>query len=1209
MTTLAKHMIVVGAENRPPMLDKLMYNSWHSRMLIYIKGKNNELIEQQKLQDDCDVQAIKIILQGLPLNVNTKFLNTLQPKWSKFVTDVKLAKNLYTTNYDQLYAYLCQHEGHANEARLLHERYPDPLALVTNHQTQTNSSEFPQIDSRLDVPSFQPGDDPIACLNKTMAFMSTVMALRFPSTNNQLRTSSNLRNQATIQDGRGEGHMAQESGQTGDLDAYDSDCDDISTAKVVLMANLSSYDSDVLSELPLSKPKSEQLVVIQTLVEIEVPKELPKCSVDKKYFDIQKKELSLDNDRLLDHIICQDVTNIVMHDNFVLVNVLSANHICLVDGNLKSERLKQENDHLFELLLSQDIVYIYVNSLATLTNYAKMEQDYNDEYSENLVLKAELAKKEQMELVKHVRVLRPLDSDLRSACKYAKRIKEVLVYVTTTCPSLTKPNEKLVEITPLNKNRKVRMKSSTSAIESQPSGNTKNNRISQTTNSNQKNNIEDHPRSVRSSSNKMNHVSELVCNVNVKYTMLNENSELICVKCNQYIFDANHDVCFLEFVNDVNVRSRTKSAKIIKRKNTWKPTGKIFTDIGYRWKPIGRTFTIVGNTCPLTRFTSTKVEPLKENTSKSVTTPNLENKIYCRRTKVAKSIDLSSEPSILGSRPSNISEPNKHWGSTVSKSPSSSLVNFMLSKLFLGTVRFGNDQIAKIMGYDIGIFVGYAPAKKDYRIYNKRTRLIIETIYVDFDELIIVASKQFSSGPEPQLLTPGTISSGLMPNPPSSTSYVPPTKKECDSLFQPMFDEYFNPPPSVVSSVPAAATPRPADLTGTPSSTIIDQDAPSPNNDPFFGLPILELNSKESSSRDVIPTNVHSPCFATLMLSLLLLNQRIIKKLALKKPAGLESMQERTNKFSNDLKVWELVPRPDRVMIITLKWILQESFAPVARLEAIRIFIAYVAYMNMIFYQMDVKTTFLNGILREEVYVNQPNGFADQDNPNHAYKLKKDLSRLKQALRAGYDLLSSFLLSQKFSKGAVDPTLFTRKEGKGILLIHKGKAVDLNMVIVDDASLMYLPSKSVSWSSKKQKSTAISSTEDEYIALSGCCAQILWMRSQLTDYGLGFNKIPLYCDNKSVIALYYNNVQHSRSMNIDIRYHFIKEQVENRVVKLYIIRIEYQLADIFTKALRREQLEFLINKLGMRSMSPKNAEKNWQRRRKSDGDTLTCIPM
>ncbi|GJU95235.1 hypothetical protein Tco_1319991 [Tanacetum coccineum] len=135
-------------------------------------------------------------------------------------------------------------------------------------------------------------------------------------------------------------------------------------------------------------------------------------------------------------------------------------------------------------------------------------------------------------------------------------------------------------------------------------------------------------------------------------------------------------------------------------------------------------------------------------------------------------------------------------------------------------------------------------------------------------------------------------------------------------------------------------------------------------------------------------------------------------------------------------------------------------------------------------------------------------------------------------------------------------------------------------------SAQFLGDKLVSWSLKKQKCTAISSTKDEYIALSGCCAQILWMHSQLTDYGFQFNKIPLYCDNKSVIALCYNNVQHSQAKHIDVRYHFIKEQVENEIVELYFVRTEYQLADIFPKPLPRERFNFLIEKLGMRSMSP-----------------------
>ncbi|GJY68406.1 hypothetical protein Tco_0471388 [Tanacetum coccineum] len=117
------------------------------------------------------------------------------------------------------------------------------------------------------------------------------------------------------------------------------------------------------------------------------------------------------------------------------------------------------------------------------------------------------------------------------------------------------------------------------------------------------------------------------------------------------------------------------------------------------------------------------------------------------------------------------------------------------------------------------------------------------------------------------------------------------------------------------------------------------------------------------------------------------------------------------------------------------------------------------------------------------------------------------------------------------------------------------------------------------WSSKKQKCTAISSTKAEYIALSGCCAQILWIRSRLTDYGFQFNKIPLHCNNKSVIAICCNNVQHSRAKHIDVCYHFIKEQVENGIVELYFVRNEYQLADIFTKPLPRERFNFLIEKL------------------------------
>nr|GFC98600.1 hypothetical protein [Tanacetum cinerariifolium] len=165
-------------------------------------------------------------------------------------------------------------------------------------------------------------------------------------------------------------------------------------------------------------------------------------------------------------------------------------------------------------------------------------------------------------------------------------------------------------------------------------------------------------------------------------------------------------------------------------------------------------------------------------------------------------------------------------------------------------------------------------------------------------------------------------------------------------------------------------------------------------------------------------------------------------KEALNQSCWIEAMHEELNEFER-LEVWELVPRPDQVMVITLKWIykeeridFEESFALVARFEAIRIFLAYVAHKNMVVYQIDVKTAFLNGNLREDVYFSQPDRFVDPDNPNHVYKLKKAQYGLKQAPHAWYDMLSSFLLSQDFSKGSVDSTLFIRKNGNDLLLVQ-----------------------------------------------------------------------------------------------------------------------------------------------------------------------------
>ncbi|GJS78785.1 hypothetical protein Tco_0728666 [Tanacetum coccineum] len=192
-----------------------------------------------------DMNIYKMSLEQF--QVNTKFLNTLPAEWSKFVTDVKLVKDLHTTNVDQIHAYLQQHERHANEVRLMHE---------LNQQ-----SEFSQLDSGLTILIFKHGDDLIDAINHVMSILSAVVTSRFPTTNNQLRNSSNPRNAAWYKE-KAMLVEAQDAGQIldeeqlafladpGDLDTYDSDCDDLANAQAVLMANISSYGSDVISEVP-----------------------------------------------------------------------------------------------------------------------------------------------------------------------------------------------------------------------------------------------------------------------------------------------------------------------------------------------------------------------------------------------------------------------------------------------------------------------------------------------------------------------------------------------------------------------------------------------------------------------------------------------------------------------------------------------------------------------------------------------------------------------------------------------------------------------------------------------------------------------------------------------------------------------------------------------------------------------------------------------
>nr|GEV26574.1 hypothetical protein [Tanacetum cinerariifolium] len=242
-----------------------------------------------------------------------------------------------------------------------------------------------------------------------------------------------------------------------------------------------------------------------------------------------------------------------------------------------------------------------------------------------------------------------------------------------------------------------------------------------------------------------------------------------------------------------------------------------------------------------------------------------------------------------------------------------------------------------------------------------------------------------------------------------------------------------------------------------------------------------------------------------------------------------------------------------------------ETFAPVARIKAIRLFLAYAAHKDFTIFQMDVKITFFNGILKEEVYVGQP---LVPTSMVEKAKLKLDLVG-KPVDHTDYRSMIGSLMYVTSSRP--DIMFATYADHARCHLDRKSTS----------GSVQFLGDKLVCWSSKKQNYVSISTAEFEYVAVSSCCAQVLWMRTQLTDHGFFYDKVSIYCDSKSEIAISCNQVQHTRTKQVDVRYHFIKDHVEKGTIELYFVGTEYQLTDLFTKSLPEARFKFLVEKLGM----------------------------
>nr|GEX97970.1 hypothetical protein [Tanacetum cinerariifolium] len=1285
MTSLADKTILSGADNRPPMLEKDMYDSWKSQMELYMLNrqhgrmilesvendpllwptveenrvtrlkKYSKLSATEAIQADCDVKATNIILQGLPPKVyalvsthkvNTKFLNTLPPEWSKFVIDVKLVRDLHTTNVDQLHAYLGQHEYHANEVLLMHERTSDPLALVSHHQM--NKSTYQQHQQSYHQHQFQP---------QASTYKSSSYATPYHP---PYSTSSNPRQQATINNGRvtiqpiqgrknsitagssrpytsgfsgtsgkqrvivcynckGEGHMSKQCikpkrkrdvewfiNKADDLDAYISDCDELNPAKIALMANLSHYGSDNLTEdfetrfVPQTELSAEQAFWSRYSVQSDEPNLSSSTT-------IVERNNSFSQESALTFAELFEMNDLKAQSQAKDTVILKfKERLQSLSGDVKKEKIKREIEEIETINIELDH---RVTKLVAENEHLK--QTYKKLLQEKVLvitaLKETLSKLKGKAVVTEAVTLHPIDPELLKI-DVAPLVPKLRNNRTAHIDYLRHTQEETATLREIVE--RVNLLSSASG--SQPQGNTKNDRIQRAPRKAKKNKLEYHPRTVRPSLNKKKSVIDTKVISSVTNSKSNVNSDQKCATCNGCLSFDNHDSCVLAYIHFVNASIKSKYVKKPVHRKIWQPTEKVFTTVGHKWRPTGRTFTLVGNVCPLTRIATAAIVPLREsisierNTDKPVITL-----VYSKKSKY---LDSDCSKHMTGDR--------------------SQLINFV--QKFLGTVKFGNDHVAKIMGYgdykignvtisrvyfveglghnlfyvgqfcdsdlevafrqytcfirnldgvDLltgsrgnnlytlslqdmmasssisrqGLVRGLSKLKfeKDHlcsacamnkkSVNGKKYILVVVDDYSRFtwvkflkskdeapdfiikflkmiqvrlkvpvhlarspqqngvverrNHTLIEAAHTISSGPTLNDMTPATIRSGLVQKYSSSTPYVPPLRNDWDLLFQPMFDELLNPPPSVDHQAPEVIAlianvipPLQADSTGSPSSTMVDQDAPSLSkshttaetqssiipqdseeenldievahmrNDLLFGVPILEVTSAQFSST-VSPHSVVQPDhqisqhiskgtkdhplqniigqLSRLVSIRLQLHEQALfcyydafltsvdpktYKEALTQSCWIEAMREELNEFER-LEVWELIPRPDKVMVITLKWIYK------VKLNELGGILKNMACLVARVYQMDVQTAFLNGNLREEVYVSQPDGFMDQDNPNHVYKLKKALYGLKQASRAWYDMLSSFLISQDFSKGLVDLTLFIRRNDNDLLLM------------------------------------------------------------------------------------------------------------------------------------------------------------------------------
>nr|GEU45545.1 copia protein [Tanacetum cinerariifolium] len=1591
-------MILESVENGPLIWPSIEENGV-TRPKIY-----SELSATKAIQVDYDVKATNIILQGLPPKVyalvsnhkvakelweriqllmqgtlltkqerelNIKFLNTPPSEWSKFVTDVKLVRDLHTTNVDQLHAYLGQHEFHANVVRLMHERNSDPLALVATHQmTQTpyqthqhsyqNTQFKPQVSSyqssqygspyqsqqyshtqsltplsityppndfqssvhhNVYTPSSsipQKGDDPIDAINHMMSFLTTIVTSRYLPTNNQLRNSSNPRQQATINNGRvigkmtvicynckGEGHMskqctkpkrksdeswfkdkvllvqAQANGQilheeelafladpgiaeaqtaqtvitqnvayqADDLDAYDSDCDEINTAKAMPLSEQSNImnqsETEITSDsniIPYSQYMSESqqavvqnsnssaqqdaliLFVIEQLktqvvnctkinlnnksvndtltAELERYKDRVRILKEGQNVDLKSKDIisdscarsvEIDNlkQTLSEHLkekksLMQTKTNPIVIRNSEETLMLaeeSRSKMLLKQKDLMMSKKKVNTkpvDYTVFNQLSQDFETRFV-----LQSELSAEQAFWSQNSMNSPEPTPSTRPTQVEVPKELPKVSMVNTSLKKL-KHHLASFDVVIKERTTATAITEgtwgfqhikacfrdeiipfvkalkdlfnsfdqflvdelsevqnifhqmehaieqhhvesktfqvkmnkvlnENERLFgtsnkdnsfsqqsvpsfyqffEINELNaqsqdkdiviKKLKKRIKSlsgnmkeekikkepeeietiiSSWIIRSQPSGNTKKDKIQQTPSSSKKNKIEAHPRNVRSSLRNKKCVVKTKNTASVQNFKLNVNSDLQCVTCNGCFFSDNHDSCILEFINNVNARVKSKFVKKTVKRKVWKPTRKVvqivlwyldfgsskhmtgdrsqltnFIDkflgtvkfgndhvakiMGYGDYEIGnvtisRVYFVDGlghNLFPVGQFCDSDLEVVFRQHTCFIR--NLEDHL-CSACAMGKSKKKSHKPKSKDTNQEEIYLLHMDLCGPI-------LVESVNAKKYILIIvddysRFtwvkclrskeeAPDFIIKFLkmirvGISHETCVARSPQQNG--VVERRNRTLIE-------------AARTILGPALHEMTPATISSGIVPNLTYSTPFVPPSRTDWDLLFQPLFDELLTPSPSIDHPAPEVITPiaevvasELAASTSSPSSKIVDQDAPLPSNSQstpetqppvipndveednhdievahmsngtYFGIPIPEATSDQSLSTDVIHTIVHPD----------------------------HQIYRHNSKWTKDHPLENIIGELARPVSTRLQlheqalFCYYDAFLTSVEPKTYKDALTQSCWIEWIY---KVKLDELGGMLKNKAWLmargyRQEEGIDFEESFTPVARLEAIRLQISQSPRGIFINQSKYALEslKKYGFESCDPVDTPMVKKSKLDEDKEGKAVNPSHYRGMIGTLLYLTA----------------SRPDLQFAICMCAQYQAWPTEKhlhavkrIFRYLRGTVNRGLWYSKDSLIALIaFADADHascqdtrcstsgslqflgdrliSWSKHIDIRYHFIKEHVENGVIELYFVNMEYQLADILTIALGRERIEFLINKLGMRSFT------------------------